>query len=96
VACHLNSKLEEHSERDFEHTNHLNKVEKGEWAEFMNDAKREDKAKKRVIDENAYVKEMKSLCYIPAKWLPGFEPAEDEEMDDDVNLDDQPIPWDES
>ena len=36
-----------------------------------------------MIDENAYVKEIKSLCYVPAKWGPGLEPAEDEKMDAD-------------
>ena len=43
VARQLRVKLEEHLERDFEQTNQLNKVEKKEWEEFMNDAERGDK-----------------------------------------------------
>ena len=66
VERQLKVKLEEHLERDLERTNQLNKVKKKEWAEFMNDAERGDKDKKRVIDKNAYVKEIKSLCYFPA------------------------------
>jgi hypothetical protein len=41
----------------------------------MEDAKKGDKQKQRVIADNHCVKEMKSLCYVPAKWRPGFEPT---------------------
>jgi hypothetical protein len=40
--------------------------------------KKGDKEKKKIIDNNNCVKELKSLCYVPAQWLPGFEPTEDE------------------
>ena len=51
-------------------------MEQEEWDEFVKEAKEGGKEKKKVIDENNYVKEIKSLCYVPARWLPGFEPKE--------------------
>jgi hypothetical protein len=39
--------------------------------------KKGDKEKKTIIDDNNCVKELKILCYVPAHWLPGFEPTED-------------------
>jgi hypothetical protein len=40
--------------------------------------RKKETRKRKNIDDNNCVKELKSLCYVPAKWLPGFEPAEDE------------------
>ena len=45
--------------------------------------KKGDQEKKRIVDESNYVKEIKSLAYIPAKWLPGFEPPEEDTDDED-------------
>jgi hypothetical protein len=64
-------------ERNFERTNQLDEDEAKEWVALVEDAKKGDKEKKKIIDDNNCVKELKSLCYVPAKWLPGFEPTED-------------------
>ena len=53
-------------ERNFQ-VNPLNEMEQEEWDEFVKEAKEGDKEKKKVIDENNYVKEIKSLCYVPAR-----------------------------
>ena len=80
VARHLVGKLTAHLERDFhfERNNELDEEETKEWAAFLEDAKKGDKQKQKVIADNHCVKEIKSLCYVPAKWRPGFEPTEKE------------------
>jgi hypothetical protein len=77
VARHGQGKLEKQLERNFDHTNQLDEDEEKERVALVEDVKKGEKEKKKKIDDNNYVKELKSLCYVPAKWLPGFEPAED-------------------
>jgi hypothetical protein len=78
VARHRQGKLEKQLERNFKRTNQRDEDEAKEWVALVEDAKKGDKEKKKIIDDNNYVKEPKSLCYVPAQWLPGFEPTEDE------------------
>jgi hypothetical protein len=78
VARHRQGKLEKQFERNFDRTNQLDEDEAKEWVALVEDAKKGDKEKKTIIDDNNCVKELKSLCYVPAHWLPGIEPTEDE------------------
>jgi hypothetical protein len=78
VARHRQGKRERQFERNFERTNQLDEDKAKEWVALVEDSIKGDKEKKKIIDDNNCVKELKSLCYVPAKWLPGFEPAEDE------------------
>jgi hypothetical protein len=88
VERQLQDNLKKHLVKDFERTNQLTKEEQEEWEEFFNSAG--DKEKKEAIKESTYVKEVKSLSYVPAKWYPGDEPAAEEETDEDSAPDDQP------
>jgi hypothetical protein len=65
-------------ERNFERSNQLDEDKAKEWVTLVDDAKKGDKEKKKIIEGNNYIEEIKSLCYVPAKWLPGFEPTEEE------------------
>jgi hypothetical protein len=67
VARHWQGKLEKQLERNLERTNQLDEDEAKEWVALVEDAKKGDKEKKKIIDDNKCVKELKSLCYVPAQ-----------------------------
>jgi hypothetical protein len=73
VARHRQGKLEKQLERNFERMDQLDEDEVKEWVALIEDAKKGDKEKQNFIDDNNYVNELKRLCYIPAKWLPGLD-----------------------
>jgi hypothetical protein len=78
VSRHRQGELEKQLEPNFERTNQLDEDKAKKWVALVEDAKKGDKEEKKIIDDNNCVKELKSLCYVPAQWLPGFEPTEDE------------------
>jgi hypothetical protein len=59
VARHRQGKLEKQLEQNFEHTNKLDEDEAKEWVALVEDAKKGDKEKKKIMDDNNCVKELK-------------------------------------
>jgi hypothetical protein len=60
----------------------LTEEEQKEWEEAFRQADAGDKVRKKEVKEIRMVKEMKSLKYNRAVWMPGDEPDADEEEEE--------------